>query len=159
MELHDANWESDVAHLIASLEKTLDISRQEPELADGGTQTELTQQLRQSKVARGTIRVKRRRGLQELGATLRDKPVYLLVDDEVVATLRRDQSVEVDVDTGRHVLYLQNKEPGRWFVSKSDLLPINVREGEVISCICGYNPYPDLSLIIRIRERRPTRGE
>jgi hypothetical protein len=154
--LHDTNWESDIAHLIASLEKTLGVSRQGLELAEGGTETELTQQVRQKKAAQGTIQIRRRRGLQE--PKIRDKPIYLIVDDEVVATLRRDQSVELKVDTGWHSLHIQDKAPGRWFIKKSEPLRINVVEGEVISCICGYKWFED-GPSVSIQERGPTRGE
>jgi hypothetical protein len=93
-ELHDANWESDVQHLITVLKNAVRRGEEETKSSEG------LEHLAQKDVAHGTIRITRQ-------ASQRwewQRTISLSVDKEEIGDLVPEQPIELKLEPGPHLV-------------------------------------------------------
>jgi hypothetical protein len=140
IELHDPNWESDVEHLIAQLEKIIGSGE------EGTRSSESLAQRTPRDVAQGTIRVVRDDTFYPYcikDPFGREPPIWLSVDGEDKGKLSNLQQIDLKLDTGRHTLEV------RGLKMEARLVPFNlprldearvsvrVHSGDVNVVLCG----------------------
>lgn len=137
VELHDTNWESDVAYLIAQLEKI--VGRGEE-----GTRSGVSlEQRAPGDVAQGTIRIRRD---DEAFAWRRKTPITVFVDGEEIGNLFNGQYRDLKLEPGLHQLAAQNADTQGVLASLQKLnekfqeqhITVHVNSGEVHEVLCGF---------------------
>jgi hypothetical protein len=135
-ELHDTNWESDVAHLIAQLEKIVGWGE------EGTASRQRLVQHTLRDVAKGTIQVRR----SEQGFPYQDTSyrfLHVLLDSQEVADLEVGAAVDLEAEPGPHHVEIQATPDWRdrlfklgFSPAKKSKVTVYVRSNEVINLQC-----------------------